>query len=570
MKTWPFTVTQGEGDKPIINVTYMGEQRQFSPEEISSMVLGKMKDTADNFLGQDTKDAVVTVPAYFNDAQRIATKQAGEIAGLNIIRIINEPTAAAIAYGLKNDSEKETTILVFDYGGGTLDVSVLTLDGGIFEVRSTGGDTHLGGEDLDQLLVDYFIAEMRRKNNMDITGNDRAMRRLRTAVERAKRALSGTVQAAIELDSIHEGTDFYSSISRARFEELCADEFRKCLKIVIKVLGDAGLKKKDIDEVVLVGGSTRIPKMVQMLEGFFEGKKVNKSINPDEAVAYGAAVQAGILRGNVKGSKAEGMLLLDVIPLNLGIATQGGVMAPIVTRNSTIPCSHSKMFTNARDNQEFVDVKIYEGERVNVRDNNLLGKFQVNGIPRMPKRKAQIEVKFDVDADGILSVSATEKTSGTSNQITISDDKNKLTPEQIEKMLKEAEEFAVRDKELAEINDWLNSLESYSYAIKETLQKEEVANNLEGDESKVLSDLASDLIMWLEAHPRTAVSLEDVKEKRKQAESVYNAIMSKVYSKQGHTVSEEYAKEQKEQQEQQQQQQQQGPEGGQPQEEGPQ
>eukprot|EP01089_Gocevia_fonbrunei_P010963 TRINITY_DN239_c0_g1_i4.p1 TRINITY_DN239_c0_g1~~TRINITY_DN239_c0_g1_i4.p1 ORF type:complete len:636 (-),score=218.40 TRINITY_DN239_c0_g1_i4:77-1984(-) len=531
MKHWPFRVIS-KGDNPFIEVNFQA--------------------IADSYLGTDVKQAVITVPAYFNDAQRVATKQAGQIAGLDVLRIINEPTSAAIAYGLEStDQNTESTILVFDYGGGTLDVSILNLEGGVFEVKATGGDTHLGGEDIDNIIVGHFMAEFKRKESLDISNNQRAIRRLRTACEKAKRTLSSSVQASIELDSLFEGRDFYSSITRARFEELCAEEFRKCLQIVIKVLADSKIPKTDINEVVLVGGSTRIPKIVELLEGFFQGKKMNKSINPDEAVAYGAAVQAGILTGAAKGGKADNILLLDVIPLNLGIETQGGVMAVVLPRNTVMPTSQKKIFSTTRDGQDHVDVKVYEGERPNVRDCNLLGKFTLEGIPTHMKRaEPQIEVTFDVDANGILNVSAEELSSKKKGQITIRSDKGRLSGDQIEKMLKEAEEYAARDKELIEITDWMNSLENYAFNIKNTLDTSPVSETIDAADRSTLEQLARDLQSWLDSHQRTDITLDEVKSKRKEAEAVYNPIMAKVYEKVGHTVDPQYAEQQKQQSEQ--------------------
>lgn len=496
MVHWPFTVIEKEGN-PFIQVDYLGETKTFSPQEISAMVLTKLKETAETKLGKEVKKAVITVPAYFNDSQRLSTKDAGAIAGLDVLRIINEPTAAAIAYGLNEATDKkdkkERTVLIFDLGGGTFDVSLLSITGGVFTVKATAGDTHLGGEDFDNALLEHFKNEFKRKTKLDIDGDARALRRLRSACERAKRTLSSVTQTTVEVDSLFQGTDFSSSISRARFEEINAQTFRSTLDPVDKVLKDAKMDKSKVEEIVLVGGSTRIPKIQSLVSDFFGGRQLNKSINPDEAVAYGAAVQAAVLTGQTSEKTAD-LLLLDVAPLSLGVAMQGDVFGVVVPRNTPIPTNKSRTFTTVEDNQSTVTFPVYEGERVTCKENRLLGEFELSGITPQPRGQAELVCTFEVDANGLLKVSACDRTSGRRANITITNSVGRLSSAEIDQMIKDAESFKQADKEFSAKHEAKQELESYISQVEATITSPEVGMKIKrNNKAAVEAELAKAL-----------------------------------------------------------------------------
>ena len=527
MKSLTYTIVN-ESNKPKVQVDYLGERKTFTPEEISAMILTRLKETAENYLGSSVKDAVITVPAYFNDAQRQATKDSALIAGLNPLRIINEPTAAALSYGLDKSHNGERNVLIYDIGGGTFDVSLLTIDDGVFEVKATAGDTHLGGSDFDNLLVQHLAQEFKRKSKLDMMDNKRSVRRLRTAAERAKRTLSSSSTATIEVDSLFEGVDFNTTLTRAKFENLSAPLFKKCFEPVEQVLRDAKIDKSMVHDVVLVGGTSRIPKLQKMLSDFFNGKELCKSVNPDEAVAYGAAVQAAVLSG-VNDEVTDGLLLLDVTPLSLGVETAGSMMTVLIPRGTSIPAKKTQTFSTAVDNQPGVTVQVYEGERPMTADNNKLGEFQLNGIPPMPRGQPQIEITYDVDANGILSVNAVEKSTGKAEKITIKNESNRLSKDDIDRMVKEADEFKEADEKVRARVESRGKLENYCYSLRSTVLDNEQMKQALGDDMSTIDSVTQSTLDWLDEEGDSDRTAEDYDSRMSEVEGQLMPLVQKAY-----------------------------------------
>ncbi len=531
MKHYSFKVEGDDQDRPTIKINVDGKPEEtYYPEQISAMILESMKKTAENFLGHTVTKAVITVPAYFNDAQRKATQDAGRVAGLEVLRVINEPTAAAIAYGMDKNFDGERNVLVFDLGGGTFDVTLLTIDDGIFEVKSTAGDTHLGGEDFDSRLVNHCLEDFKRKNKVDISTNQRAVRRLRSACERVKRTLSSAATATVEIESLYEGKDYSLQITRARFEELCADLFRSCIDPVEKVLRDGKLDKSKVHDIVLVGGSTRIPKIQKLLSEYFNGKELNKSINPDEAVAYGAAVQAAILTGTQSDSLNK-ILLVDVTPLSIGIETAGNVMTVMIPRNSTIPQKKTQVFSTYQDNQPAATIRVFEGERSFTKDCNLLGQFEFSGIPPAPRGVPQLEITYDIDANGILNVSACDKSSGKKQNLVITNDKSRHSKDQIEEMIKAAEKLKEEDEKQLKRIEARNSLESYVYNWRNQMDNKEITEKMEASDVETIKSTVKSVQEWLESN--LTATTEEYQGKLKETEGILNPIITKLYSQAG-------------------------------------
>jgi heat shock 70kDa protein 1/2/6/8 len=531
-KLWPFEVIKGNDDRPNIVVKYQGALKQFAAEEISAMILTKMKEVAEAFLGLTIKDAVITVPAYFNDAQRQATKDAGLIAGLNVMRIMDEPTAAAVAYGFDTnnvDSHVWKNVLIFDLGGGTFDVSLLSICNSVIEVKATSGNTHLGGEDFDNRMLNHFVEEFKRKQRKDISRNSRALRRLKTACEHAKRILSTTAQTAVSIDCLYEGTDFYSTLTRARFEELNIDLFQKCIETVKRCHEDASITKDQIDVVVLVGGSTRIPKVQQLLKNYFNGKELCKSIHPDEAVAYGAAVQATKLSGHGT-EQIKNLVLIDVTPLSLGTDILGGITSVIIPRNTPIPTQKSQMYNTTSDFQSEVKIQVYEGERVQCKENNLLGQFILSGIHPAPRGETKIDVSFKIDSDGILHVSAEEPISGKKQQITLVNREGRLGKEEIDRMVREAARYKIEDERFKRNVLAKNSLENYAYLLRKSVKDDKVISEVPVGYLKYVAGAVDEMIEWLKHDvPKDACVYKSKKEELQEMSSALSKMSQHVF-----------------------------------------